>query len=172
METNKLVPIIIPSYEPDDRLISLLLKLDELNMGPVILVNDGSGKQYDEIFFEAENIIKRQAGVCLIHEVNRGKGRALKTAFKYVLDNFGSLCGVVTADSDGQHTPECIQKVKEKLLKNPNNLVLGVRNFSGEDIPWKSRFGNTLTEKVFAYVAGAHVSDTQTGLRGIPKQFM
>ena len=50
--------------------------------------------------------------------------------------------------------------------------MLGVRRFDGEDVPWRSRMGNGITERVFAYVAGVHVTDTQTGLRGIPRTFM
>ena len=62
--------------------------------------------------------------------------------------------------------------VAEMMLQNQGDLILGVRTFDKEDIPWKSRFGNRLTEKVFTYVAGVHISDTQTGLRGIPREFM
>lgn len=96
----------------------------------------------------------------------------MKTAFQYVLDNYSSVIGVVTADSDGQHTYSCITKVAEVLKGNQESLVLGCRDFNKEGIPWKSRFGNNLTEKIFSYVAGIKVSDTQTGLRGIPKEFM
>lgn len=53
-----------------------------------------------------------------------------------------------------------------------NKLILGVGKFDSEGIPWKSRFENTMTEKVFQYILGVHVSDTQTGLRGIPTNFM
>ncbi len=76
------------------------------------------------------------------------------------------VAGVVTADSDGQHSVEAICNIKETLLQMPDHLVLGVRDFGKEGIPWKSRFGNNLTEKVFAYLSGVHVSDTQTGSGG------
>lgn len=167
-----MIPIIIPAYEPDERLISLLKNLNENNIRPVIVVNDGSGGQYQGLFEQAKVLAEQSGGGLLVHEVNRGKGRALKTAFEYVRDTFPDAVGVVTADSDGQHTVACMKKVIAALKENPLELILGVRDFGGEGIPWKSRFGNTLTEKVFAYVAGVHVSDTQTGLRGIPFSFM
>lgn len=167
-----LVPIIIPAYEPDNRLIELLKKLDETNIGPILIVNDGSGSKYDCIFEKASRIINRLDGKILTHEINRGKGRALKTAFEYTLTNYTDAIAVVTADSDGQHTPECIQKIIDKIICEKDSLVLGIRKFDLEGIPWKSRFGNKLTEKVFTYIAGVHISDTQTGLRGIPKSFM
>lgn len=167
-----MIPIIIPAFEPDERLLSLLNNLNENGLRPIVVVNDGSNQAYSEIFDQAEKLLLQGNGVLLVHETNRGKGRALKTAFEYVRDAYPDAIGVVTADSDGQHTYTCIQKIKDSLSEHPGELILGVRDFSGEGIPWKSRFGNNLTEKVFGYVAGVHVSDTQTGLRGIPYSFM
>ena len=167
-----LIPIVIPSYEPDDRLIALLHDLDAKEMGPVIIVNDGSSEEYDPIFKEAESIITKRGGTFISYRPNRGKGRALKTAFSYIIENMPDATGCVTADSDGQHTPECIAKITEKLVEQPENLILGVRRFNKKDIPWKSWFGNTVTISVFSYVAGMKVSDTQSGLRGIPLDFM
>lgn len=169
---NLLVPIVIPSYEPDDRLISLLHDFDDKAMGPVIIVNDGSSEEYDKIFAEAESIITKRGGKYISYRPNRGKGRALKTAFSYIKENMPDSIGCVTADSDGQHTPECISKIIDTLISKPDNLVLGVRKFDKKEIPWKSYFGNTITICVFSYVAGMRVSDTQSGLRGIPFKFM
>lgn len=168
----KEIPIIIPAYEPDERLIKLLKEFREKNVRDVILVDDGSSVEYKEIFQQAKQILREIDGILLIHECNQGKGRALKTAFSYILDNCPEAIGTVTADSDGQHTIECISSVSDELLKNPNKLILGVRNFEEENIPWKSEFGNKITMKVLGYVSGIHVSDTQTGLRGIPRGFM
>lgn len=171
-----MIPIIIPAYEPDERLIELLKTLD--GVGPdgsprrIILVNDGSSSEYDSVFSRAESMIEANGGVLLKHEVNRGKGAALKTAFAYIIANIPSAIGVVTADSDGQHTVSCIDSVSEVFEKNPSCLILGVRSFDGDDIPWKSSFGNKLTMKVLKFVSGLSVSDTQTGLRGIPMAFM
>ena len=168
----KNIPIVIPAYEPDERLIKLLEELKMNKLQPVIVVDDGSGEKYSDIFIQAERLVGDTGGVILHHAENRGKGRALKTAFSYVLEHFPHTVGCVTADSDGQHTVSCITRVGDVLQEHPENLILGARKFDCEDIPWKSRFGNTVTEKVFAYVAGLHISDTQTGLRGIPTVFM
>ncbi len=173
-ETQKtvLIPIVIPSYEPDDRLIALLRDFDARDMGPVIIVNDGSSEEYDQIFNEASSIIARLGGKLISYRPNRGKGRALKTAFEYIKDNLPGALGCVTADSDGQHTPDCIASIKDALTAHPGNLILGVREFKKSEIPWKSWYGNNITIKVFAYVSGMKVNDTQSGLRGIPFRFM
>lgn len=168
----KSIPIVIPAYEPDERLIKLLEELKTNKLQPVIVVDDGSGEKYSDIFAQAERLARDTGGAVLHHTVNRGKGRALKTAFSYVLEHFPAAVGCVTADSDGQHTVSCIERVGSALQEHPEKLILGAREFDREDIPWKSRFGNSVTEKVFAYVAGLHISDTQTGLRGIPAAFM
>lgn len=168
---NVKTPIIIPAYEPDERLLSLLNDLVKADQRNIIIVDDGSGEKYSDLFAKAKEIIGSH-GIVISYVTNKGKGGALKTAFNYVLKNMPNVIGVVTADSDGQHTVECISNVEKKLLEHPNSLVLGVRNFDKEGIPWKSEFGNKLTKKVLKYVSGISVSDTQTGLRGIPLCFL
>lgn len=160
------IPIVIPAYEPDRRLIALLTNLLRNDMF-VVLVDDGSGAAYAQLFQEAERLLGAK-GTVISYKTNQGKGHALKTAFEYVISHAPMSLGVVTADSDGQHTAEDIQKVKDCLKEHPNALILGSRSFDGDSVPWKSRWGNRLTEKVFHYLSGVHVRDTQTGLRGIP----
>lgn len=162
-------PIIIPSYEPDDRLLDLLDNLYDNKIGPVIVVDDGNTDDYKIFFEKAESQYK---SIVLRHDVNRGKGRALKTAFEFCLSHFPNMTGCITADSDGQHTVEAINKCRAALIENSKSLVLGVRNFQGEEIPVKSQFGNNLTKKVFKLLYHTAISDTQTGLRGIPVRFM
>ena len=166
------IPIIIPAYEPDSRLVALLEDFRTEGIRNVVLVDDGSGDAYREVFEQSQRILDELGGRILTHDVNRGKGRALKTAFAWILENEPDAIGVVTADSDGQHTAGCILAVQQRLREKPDALVMGVRTFDGEDVPWKSAFGNKLTMKVLGYVSGVHVSDTQTGLRGIPRVFM
>lgn len=162
------IPIIIPAYEPDDRMTELLNTLSDNNLSPIIIVNDGSGSQFDYLYTQAEQL----NATVLKHDVNRGKGAALKTAFSYCLNNIPDMLGCVTADSDGQHTVKDICSCMDNLSSNPEALILGVRDFSGEGIPAKSQFGNNLTRKIFRKLYGKDISDTQTGLRGIPASFM
>lgn len=167
----KEVPVVIPSYEPDERLISLLRQLKKAKFTNVIIVDDGSGKKYQEIFDKAREILEDK-GRIISYDTNHGKGYALKKAFQYVLECYPDAVGCVTADSDGQHSVEAISDVKTALLEHSDSLVMGVRKFNKEEIPWKSWFGNLLTIKVFRLATGIYVSDTQTGLRGIPLDFM
>ena len=169
MREGKQIPIVIPSYEPDEKLPALLKKLRESGFTNIVVVDDGSGKAYDRFFDEARETYRCKV---LHHAVNQGKGRALKTAFNFCLQEFPGLVGVITADSDGQHTPDCILDCAEALIEHPDSLILGCRCFEGEDVPVRSEFGNKCTRVVMKYLTGITVSDTQTGLRGIPAAFM
>ena len=163
------IPVIIPSYEPDGKLPALLQELRDGGFENIIIVDDGSGEAYKSIFDEADSF----SSVTLLHHaVNMGKGRALKTAFDYVLCHFPDAIGAITADSDGQHSPECIRACAEALIENPGALIMGCRSFDGDDVPARSQFGNKLTRRVMKYLVGVSVSDTQTGLRGISASFM
>lgn len=167
---NRQIPVIIPAYEPEDGFLTLLQSLKERDEY-VVVINDGSGTPYQGLFDTAKSLLGDN-GVVISHEVNKGKGRALKTAFSYVLSNIAEAIGVVTADCDGQHTVSCIEKVSDALRSNPNALVMGVRSFEQDDIPWKSRFGNNLTFRILKLLTGLEVKDTQTGLRGISREYM
>ncbi len=159
--------VIIPALDPDIRLTELVRKLLNAGAESLIIVNDGSRSR--EIFDELQKLPRCHV---LHHAVNLGKGRALKTAFNYLLLNEPGCTGAVTADGDGQHAVRDIMRTGRMLEEYPHELILGVRNFSGPDVPPKSRFGNKWSCRIFRWFAGADISDTQTGLRGIPAEFV
>jgi len=162
------IPILIPAYKPDKQLLDLIDKLIGSGTTDIIIVDDGSGPEYGEIF----NSVREKHGCHICnHAVNLGKGRAIKTGLNYALLNFPELAGIVTADADGQHLPKDILKVQEKLSANQDDLILGCRSF-GEKIPFRSKLGNEITKKVFHLLTSIKVSDTQTGLRGIPYRYI
>lgn len=103
-----------------------------------------------------------------------GKGKALKTGMRYYKENasYEDYAGIITADSDGQHLAEDVKKIQKRLALGESKLILGVRNFDLESVPAKSRIGNKLTSLVFRFFLGLSISDTQTGLRGIPNSLI
>ena len=166
---NKLPVAIIPAYKPMPVVINIAQELIESNaFQGIICINDGSGKEYDEIFNELINI-----GVKVeYHAVNLGKGTALKTGFNAALHYFPESCGVVTLDADGQHLSKDVINIADNLLKTHNTLITGGRVFDNKDIPLRSRFGNKLTKVIFRLFSGVKINDTQTGLRGIPASLL
>lgn len=162
------IALVIPAYQPDEILVRLVEQLCPDWQGPVVVVDDGSGEEAKPIFARVEML-----GVTVLHHcVNLGKGRALKTGFNACLCKPEPLIGCVTADADGQHKPEDILRCAEELRRSPDRLILGSRNFSEADVPWKSRWGNRITCMVMRLFGGLALSDTQTGLRGIPADLM
>ncbi|HZT75684.1 MAG TPA: glycosyltransferase family 2 protein [Vicinamibacterales bacterium] len=160
--------IVIPAYEPTAALADVVAALAATGRA-VIVVDDGSSAAARNVF----DRIAGASGVRLVgHPVNRGKGEALKTAFALVLREYRpETCGVVTADADGQHLAPDIVRVAERLEASPAALVLGSRSFDGR-VPLRSRVGNGAMRTLFHALAGRDLSDTQTGLRGIPRAFL
>lgn len=149
---------IVPAYEPGDEMVRVVEQLHAKGF-QVVVVNDGSSKATRRTF----DMVRDRATV-LTHERNQGKGEAIKTGLRYVLDTFGVDCTIVTVDADGQHDVEDVAWVCEEAQKLPGSLVLGSRSFGGE-VPLRSRLGNGVTRIVFRSASGISVRDTQTGLR-------
>ncbi len=167
MESN--VSIIIPSLNPDQKLMQVVKSLIAVGFEDIILVNDGSDDVHMQPFEEAA---KYSQCTILTHEQNRGKGRALKTAFSFVLEHRPNSVGVITVDGDNQHKAEDIIACKHAMLERKNQVILGCRDFSADDVPPRSKFGNNMTRWVFRYICGLRITDTQTGLRAIPRQYL
>ena len=157
---------VIPAYNPSAILLDTLSSLIPSGLCAIIVVDDGSDPTLRSVFDKAE---KLESVHVLRHAVNLGKGAALKTAINHALWRFPEAVGAITADADGQHHPDDIVAVGRVLAANPNELILGVRQFRG-GIPARSKFGNNLTRSMFRLLYGQDILDTQTGLRGIPAQ--
>ncbi len=163
------VTLVIPSLNPDEKLISTVEDAINAGFSDVLLIDDGSAPEHKRFFTE---LSLRPEVTLLIHEVNRGKGAALKTAFSYFLENRPESEGVITADGDGQHRTEDIVACALEMSAHRDSIILGCRDFSLPHVPKKSRFGNRSTSLVFRLFCGMKISDTQTGLRAIPRQLV
>ncbi len=171
MTENEKTYIVIPSYQPGDELVGLIDMI--LGYGHdhyrVLMVDDGSDRQYKPVF---EHLSRNLRVTLLSHPENRGKGAALKTAFSYLMQR-GITQSVVTADSDGQHTPYDISRVVEASRDHSDCLILGCRSFDDvKNVPFRSRFGNFWSVKIFKLFTGVAIHDIQTGLRAIPAAYL
>lgn len=152
--------IIIPAFRPNQNLINLITALRITFHQPIIVVDDGNENQ--DVFRQLSNV------TILHHSVNLGKGAALKTGFRYILEHLPEIDGVVTADADGQHSPEDILKVAFLIDQDSRAFYLATRTFD-KQTPRSNKLGNLITRYVFKAVTGQMVMDTQNGLRGIPR---
>jgi len=177
---NRIIALI-PAYEPDQKILDLAADLEKRGFD-IVIVDDGSGSDYRELFDKLSQI-----ATVLTHGSNRGKGAALKTGMRYiekymaytemVLTPSGTMtipgkdAVIVTVDADGQHLPDDVQRVAEIAAARHDALVLGSRALD-ENVPARSRFGNTVTRHVYSAATGVHVHDTQTGLRAFHRSLI
>ncbi|MCC5891230.1 bifunctional glycosyltransferase family 2/GtrA family protein [Exiguobacterium sp.] len=159
--------ILIPAYNPDRALVELIQSLKREGFVHVVVVNDGSDETCRTIFDE----LRPDVSALLEHEKNAGKGAALKTGIGFIIDRFPDTTGVITVDADGQHLPEDVHHVYDQGVLWPHHLIMGCRDFTGDEIPLRSRFGNQVTRLVMTIGSGLRLKDTQTGLRAIPIRY-
>lgn len=156
--------LLIPIYEPTDRVVPFLKQFQKEDFDAFLVVNDGSGKRYDAIFkqIEEETIFS-----VIGYDVNYGKGYALKHGMRHLIKQYPDLDYIVTADGDGQHLRQDILKVSAATKDSGFAIVLGYRDFS--QMPPKSVSGNIWSARYFYLCTHVKIKDCQTGLRVIPK---
>ena len=161
------ISVVLPSLDPDEKLVAVVDGLLEIGFTDIILVNDGS--KPSNLHYFTDLTAQHPEITLLTHEVNKGKGAALKNAFRYFLENRPEGLGVVTVDGDNQHHPEDTRACCEHMLET-GHTTLGCRDFTLDHVPARSRFGNHTTSVIFKLFVGMTISDTQTGLRAIPRE--
>lgn len=162
------ISVIIPAYKPDEKLLVTISHLIDTGFSDILVVDDGSGEDYEPIFAAVGKIPEC---TLLRHELNRGKGAALKNAMAYFMEHRPDRNCVVTVDADGQHLAADIEAVSLAAVKS-GKVVLGTRDFSDPKVPWRSMAGNRITSVVFLLFFGMKIKDTQTGLRAFPKKYL
>ena len=160
--------VVLPSLNPNEKFDRVVDGLREAGFQRILIVDDGSDEQHQTHFRRAETFPE-----CTVirHEVNKGKGRALKDGFIAVLKLFPDTEGVITIDGDGQHLTEDIIACGNRMLEEGNKIILGCRDFDLPGVLPRSVAGNKTTSRMFR-LYGITLSDTQTGLRAIPARFL
>lgn len=162
--------LLIPAYNPDKNFIKLFIQIKELLPDiTIIIVNDGSNS--DIVFKDIKRNFNQNDRI-ITHPTNLGKGEALKSGFKYIIDNYPLSKGIITADCDLQHSAEDIIKITNAISNNSNKIYMGKRNFKTNNIPLKSIIGNKFMTCFLNIFYNIKLEDTQTGLRAIPTGFI
>lgn len=149
------VSIIIPVLNPTSRLVTLTNELIKNKFNDIVVVDDGSTNDYKSIYKKLNKNIR-----VMYHSVNLGKGAAIKTGIKNIKTD-----AYITVDADLQHSVNDIIKIREELKYN--DVVIGQRNFSLDNVPFKSKFGNKFSSIMYTLKTRKKCIDTQSGLRGI-----
>ena len=168
LDCRKRCVVVLPSLNPNEKFDRVVDGLREAGFQRILIVDDGSDEQHQTHFQRAEAFPECSV---IRHEVNKGKGRALKDGFTAVLKLFPDTEGVITIDGDGQHLTEDIIACGNRMLEEGNKIILGCRDFDLPGVPPRSVAGNKTTSRMFR-MYGITLSDTQTGLRAIPTRFL
>ena len=156
--------VIIPTLDPDERLLALVEELRGRGFSRFIVVDDGSADSCDPLYGEVAADDVR----VLRHAANLGKGAALKTALAAVKGLYPEATHVVTVDGDGQHLPDDVANICAVAEGHHDHVVIGVRDLGSAGVPLRSRLGNAFSSAYFKFDTGVTCPDTQTGLRAFP----
>ncbi|WP_165807100.1 glycosyltransferase family 2 protein [Nocardioides currus] len=161
--------VLIPALRPGPALLRTIADLRTARPAwALVVVDDGSGAAYAPVFDDARTL---GADVLTLPR-NGGKGAALKAGFAHVARTRPGSA-VVCADADAQHALRDILAVGTRVDAAPGvrRIVLGTRTFDGH-VPLRSRVGNDVTRWLFTAATRRRLTDTQTGLRGIPADLL
>ena len=141
--------VLIPAYEPDEKLIELVAELKRRGF-EIVVVDDGSGEKYSDIF----SAVKDNAHIITLPK-NCGKGAALKAGMGYIEQNLPQCEGFITCDADGQHKVEDVIRVNQRLEAG-EKFVLTLRQ-KRKGIPLRSKVGNTMSRVVYALLTNRYL---------------
>lgn len=153
------ITAILPAYNEEVSIGSIVLSTLKY-VDKVIVVDDGSADNTVEI--------AELAGAEVIeHSSNKGKGAALRTGFKAVMDSDI----IVTIDSDGQHNPSEIPQLISPILNGEADIVNGSRYINKKDknTPSYRRVGQTVLDKATNFSSGLDITDSQSGFRAFAR---
>jgi glycosyltransferase involved in cell wall biosynthesis len=123
---------------------------------PVIVVDDGSS---DETASRARD----GGAIVLRHDVNRGKGCAIRTGLPLALEQ--SCSHVLFLDGDFQHDPAEIPVLLRCAEQGAGDFVIGEREFNRNTMPAGRYYSNVIGSAILSRLIGAPVSDSQSGFR-------
>lgn len=153
--------IVIPLHNEKKHAVKLLEVLAKYKL-PIVVVDDGSVDGSGD----ALNKLKINGLKILKHEVNLGKGSAMKTGAEYAFNEGAGA--IIFMDADGQHDPKDLPKFIEKLNKEKKDIVFGTRT-SSLGVPLVRFLGNKFASVVVAMFFGKYISDCICGFRALTK---
>lgn len=157
---NHYTLVVIPCYNEEATIGSVILKSKKYAK-KVLVVDDGSKDDTAEI--------AREAGAIVIsHMKNMGKSAAIKTGFKYALENDYEF--VVTIDGDGQHNADEIPTILGNVMNNGHDISIGYRSGNRTEMPGWRKIGKRVLDYSTSFGSGGIVTDSQCGFRAFNRK--
>jgi glycosyltransferase involved in cell wall biosynthesis len=155
LKTNGLY-VIVPAYNEAKNIGEVLHAIIPYTDN-IIVVDDGSEDNTTE---EARKVSLNI--IVVRHEMNKGKGGALRTGCDEAVRRGAKILALM--DSDCQHLAEDMQKLVSKLIEGNFDIVFGIRKFN-RNMPLLMKFGNQLLTFLVNIFSNTNLADTQSGLR-------
>jgi glycosyltransferase involved in cell wall biosynthesis len=155
-ETKDKFIIVMPAYNEAKNIAPVIKSIKKLGFNNILVVDDGSIDNTNKIAKSLETIVIK-------HPINLGLGAALRTGFAWAIKS-GKFKYILTLDSDGQHKPQDVKRIAQKILDSPD-LVIGIRSFFKPAVPIERSIINLLADLYTFLFTGKYIQDTQSGLR-------
>lgn len=149
------VLVVIPALDAEVSIGRIVSEVREV-APDVLVIDDGSTDRTGER--------AREEGATVVrHEINRGKGAALTTAFGWALER--GYDAVVTLDADGQHLPAEIPRFIQTWKSDAADLIIGSRRHLFAGMVRRRRAANIFSANAISFASGQKVDDPQSGFR-------
>lgn len=163
------VIVVVPVYNHAGTLRSVVEGV-LLRHPHVLVVDDGSTDMPPDVLpdanFPPEHPLHGLDVAYIRHAENKGKGAAILTAAAAATKT--GATHIITIDADGQHNPDDIDLFLEAIAAHPLDILVGLRDFNTENVPFSSRFGRGFSNFWFKVQTGEVLHDTQCGFRAYP----
>lgn len=162
------IALLIPAYNEEQHIKNVIKNCATYQLD-MIVVDDGSIDKTTQIIEKIKSLGRYQI-IFLRHEKNQGKGAALQTGFKYVLEK--KYQGVITIDADAQHKAEEINDFLALIKKENPDLIVGSRLQNHQGMPVIRLLTNMFTSWTISLLAGRRIDDTQSGFRYLSSRLL
>lgn len=150
------VAALIPAYF-EERHIRDVARRVKAQLDLVLVVDDGSTDSTAEEAADADVEVIR-------HEVNQGKGAAIKTGLK-ALSSRPNVKYIIVLDGDGQHLPEEIPAFIDEANRSASGMIVGNRMSDVQTMPIVRRLTNWFMSWTISRSCKQRIPDTQCGFR-------
>jgi glycosyltransferase involved in cell wall biosynthesis len=146
---------LIPAYNLSQTISEVVHQTRE-HIREILVVDDGSQD-------DTARLAKESGAKVLRIAKNQGKGWALRSGFKHLLEKPWE--GIITLDGDLQHDPVEIPNLIEEHDKSRSQIVIGSRMAETEKMPWIRYWTNRIGVYCISWAVGQPLTDTQSGFR-------
>jgi glycosyltransferase involved in cell wall biosynthesis len=155
------IAILIPAYNEGKYIKDVLSECLQYGLD-LIIIDDGSTDNTIEIIEKFPKPVEPKI-ILIRHQLNKGKGEALKTGFNFAAKN--NYSGVITLDGDGQHKVSEIEDFI-RMAENENpDVIVGSRFKNTKGMPFIRLATNFFTSWLISAIAGKKIDDVQSGFR-------